>query len=232
MRELINMADPSLRDQCLKLARERVRTEIRPVYRVLITIATILVAFAASFYLVVPAWQRVFLWLLLILGYDTLFWWCRRARLRHHVRQAIRELSGNCVNCGYDLTGTSSTICPECGVDPSHYIYRATNAWISRRSITTGEDTALYCGTLVGFLVLVGSPLFFSLFLDGVAYCALVSVASAFLVGGLSAYLIWRKRRPMQWAADGRCPKCGYKTDKGADTQCPECAMKSVGQRR
>ena len=35
--------------------------------------------------------------------------------LRHSLRQQQRELRGDCLACGYDLTGNTSGVCPECG---------------------------------------------------------------------------------------------------------------------
>jgi hypothetical protein len=31
------------------------------------------------------------------------------------LRRRAREASGRCVHCGYDLTGNTSGVCPECG---------------------------------------------------------------------------------------------------------------------
>lgn len=52
---------------------------------------------------------------LLVITYPVIFLWCRR-------RAMLRYRRGWCVSCGYDLSGSVSSVCAECGrrIGPSH----------------------------------------------------------------------------------------------------------------
>lgn len=53
-------------------------------------------------------------WRLPFIGALVLIWWYYG--LAPHLRYKRRMRANQCVNCGYDLRGSSSRICPECGV--------------------------------------------------------------------------------------------------------------------
>jgi hypothetical protein len=57
--------------------------------------------------LIVPLWFVFAVWSVLPLRW----WWLWRGRWRREWR--IRQ--GRCGRCGYDLTGNTSGVCPECG---------------------------------------------------------------------------------------------------------------------
>ncbi len=45
----------------------------------------------------------------------SLYWLANRNRLRRSLRDLIRQTTGCCPSCGYDLEGNHSGDCPECG---------------------------------------------------------------------------------------------------------------------
>jgi len=69
-----------------------------------------------------------------VVGVRRLPTWCRNERLRRKRTTAeamlAADLDDKCARCGYDLTGTASVKCPECG------------AWHGRRRSDTRQRNA------------------------------------------------------------------------------------------
>lgn len=51
----------------------------------------------------------------LLIGVPLLLLWPLLALVRGPVRRAVRRRRGACLQCGYNLTGNTSGVCPECG---------------------------------------------------------------------------------------------------------------------
>ncbi|MCG8405620.1 MAG: hypothetical protein MI923_10525 [Phycisphaerales bacterium] len=221
--ELVNMSDDTLRQRCLDVATNRVRSEIRPLHKAIIGLSYggigLLVMLVGS----LSRWQGLTFAFVLAMAYSTVFWWIKRRRLRQHVRWAISELSGHCVNCGYDLTGSKSDVCSECGYNQSIDQYSPLNAWAAGRKFSKDEDALLFRSMIVLLIGLCICPIVGFLLLGNVLNSLLVGIASAIAIAMTTACVGWPKAKRRRWVREGRCPNCGYRLGTADHTTCPEC---------
>jgi hypothetical protein len=142
-----------------------------------------------------------------------------------HVRRSRRRAHA-CLACGYDLTGNTSGICPECGtelatllrVKPMHWFYRAGIAIVAGLALAPvvfylianpSSDISLVHFVARTFSLPLG---------DYLAFIAYGAVA----VGVYSA--VTQRWGPAQ---SPRCPTCGRRPRPAGSSPRPQCTAKS-----
>ena len=110
--ELRYMSDAAERHRCLKEAKRRVYSRMFSRHRSLLFIGYIV--------LIASLPKRSFLELLfLVITISVIGPWIYfqlyRSRIRQCLREVIQQTTNCCPACGYNMTGNTSTNCPECG---------------------------------------------------------------------------------------------------------------------